>query len=235
MVIDRNRCTSTSTPGATSRPISRRPSEGGRRCRHPQLRRRPGVHSRPRRPSEARPIDTDGLRTRARSRGRPLELVPEHPVGRRDDRARDVCARMRDRPGRGRRRGAVRRGHGLLRAEAPRPVVHVKAIHHRKAPVFHDPLRRRGVELGRPARRGDVLALLAAPGAGRQGRDLQPRRLRLLPLRRAMRPERAGWSKQAIMATFAAFPLKMVTVVDDDVDIRNPLDVEWAMATGSIR
>jgi len=48
----------------------------------------------------------------------------------------------------------------------------------------------------------------------------------------AMRPVRAGWSKQAIMATFAAFPpLKMVTVVDDDVDIRNPMDVEWAMTT----
>src|SRR5690606_28457105 len=48
----------------------------------------------------------------------------------------------------------------------------------------------------------------------------------------AMRPVRAGWSKQAIMATFAAFPpLKMVTVVDDDVDIRSPMDVEWAMAT----
>ena len=43
---------------------------------------------------------------------------------------------------------------------------------------------------------------------------------------------RAGWGKQAIMAAFAAFPpLKMVTVVDDDVDIRNPSDVEWAMAT----
>ncbi len=43
---------------------------------------------------------------------------------------------------------------------------------------------------------------------------------------------RAGWGKQAIMAAFAAFPpLKIVTVVDDDVDIRDPSDVEWAMAT----
>ena len=38
--------------------------------------------------------------------------------------------------------------------------------------------------------------------------------------------------QQALMAAFAAFPpLKMVTVVDDDVDIRDPGDVEWAMAT----
>jgi 2,5-furandicarboxylate decarboxylase 1 len=43
---------------------------------------------------------------------------------------------------------------------------------------------------------------------------------------------RAGWGKQAIMAAFGAFPpLKVVTVVDDDVDIRDPSDVEWAMAT----
>ena len=34
------------------------------------------------------------------------------------------------------------------------------------------------------------------------------------------------------MATFAAFPpLKLVTVVDDDVNIRDASDVEWAMAT----
>ena len=41
-----------------------------------------------------------------------------------------------------------------------------------------------------------------------------------------------GTAKNAIMATFAAFPsLKMVTAVDDDVDITNAEDVEWAMAT----
>ena len=34
------------------------------------------------------------------------------------------------------------------------------------------------------------------------------------------------------MAAFAASPpLKMVTVVDEDVDIRSAQDVEWAMAT----
>jgi 3-polyprenyl-4-hydroxybenzoate decarboxylase len=47
-----------------------------------------------------------------------------------------------------------------------------------------------------------------------------------------MAQKRSGWSKQAILAAFAAFPpLKMVTVVDDDVDLRSAQDVEWAMAT----
>jgi 2,5-furandicarboxylate decarboxylase 1 len=41
-----------------------------------------------------------------------------------------------------------------------------------------------------------------------------------------------GIQRNAIMATFAAFPpLKQVTVVDSDVNIRDPQDVEWALAT----
>ena len=43
---------------------------------------------------------------------------------------------------------------------------------------------------------------------------------------------REGMGKNAIMAAFSALPaMKMVTVVDDDVDIYNPEEVEWAMAT----
>lgn len=41
-----------------------------------------------------------------------------------------------------------------------------------------------------------------------------------------------GTQRNALLATFAAFPpLKQVTVVDSDVNIRDPHDVEWAMAT----
>jgi UbiD family decarboxylase len=41
-----------------------------------------------------------------------------------------------------------------------------------------------------------------------------------------------GDPKNAIMAAFAAHPsLKYVVVVDDDIDIDNPSDVEWAIAT----
>jgi 2,5-furandicarboxylate decarboxylase 1 len=41
-----------------------------------------------------------------------------------------------------------------------------------------------------------------------------------------------GIQKNAILATFAAFPsLRRVTIVDDDVNIYDPIDVEWAIAT----
>jgi 2,5-furandicarboxylate decarboxylase 1 len=47
-----------------------------------------------------------------------------------------------------------------------------------------------------------------------------------------LRKSMEGTAKNAILATFAAFPsLKMVTAVDDDVDLTNAEDVEWAMAT----
>ena len=45
-------------------------------------------------------------------------------------------------------------------------------------------------------------------------------------------PPRNGMGKNAILATFAAFPpLQMVTVVNSDVDIFNPIEVQQAMAT----
>ena len=47
-----------------------------------------------------------------------------------------------------------------------------------------------------------------------------------------MDPPRNGMGKNAILATFAAFPpLQMVTVVNSDVDIFNPIEVQQAMAT----
>lgn len=47
-----------------------------------------------------------------------------------------------------------------------------------------------------------------------------------------MDPKAPGFAKQAILATFAAFPpLQIVTVVNSDIDIFNAVDVQWAMAT----
>ncbi len=48
----------------------------------------------------------------------------------------------------------------------------------------------------------------------------------------AVRKQTDGDPKNAIMAAFAAHPsLKLVVVVDDDVDIDDPNEVEWAIAT----
>ena len=114
---------------------------------------------------------------------------------------------------------------GYYAKRAPRPVVHVKAIHHRKQPVFQTILS--GVEVWNSVGllgEANVLALLQRQVPGVRDVYFSHGGCGFYHCIVALRPVRAGWSKQAIMATFAAFPpLKMVTVVDDDVDIRNPI------------
>ena len=122
---------------------------------------------------------------------------------------------------------------GYYAKREPRPVVHVRAIHRRARPVFQTILS--GVEVWNSVGllgEANVLALLQrqVPGVrdvyfSHGGCGFYHAVVQLAQTRR-------GWSKQAIMAAFAAFPpLKLVTVVDEDVDIRNASDVEWAMAT----
>jgi len=47
-----------------------------------------------------------------------------------------------------------------------------------------------------------------------------------------LRKDKEGEAKNAIIAAFAAHPsLKLVIVVDDDIDLFNPSEVEYAVAT----
>ena len=43
--------------------------------------------------------------------------------------------------------------------------------------------------------------------------------------------KQAGEGKNAILAALSVMDLKHVVVVDDDIDVFNPMDVEWAIAT----
>jgi len=112
-------------------------------------------------------------------------------------------------------------------------LVRVKKIHRRRNPIFHTILS--GAEVFNSVGllgEANVLALLQkqVPGVmdvyfSHGGCGFYHGVIKLAQ-------QRAGWAKQALMAAFAAFPpLKIVTVVDEDVDIRNAADVEWAMAT----
>jgi 2,5-furandicarboxylate decarboxylase 1 len=122
---------------------------------------------------------------------------------------------------------------GYYTKAQPRPVAHVRRVHRRAAPVFQTILS--GAEawncvglVGEAAVLTQLRRLvpgvrdvhLTAGGAGLYHAVVQ------------LVQSRPGWSKQAILAAFAAFPpLKMVTVVDEDIDIRDAREVEWAMAT----
>jgi 2,5-furandicarboxylate decarboxylase 1 len=193
----------------------------------------PGLHFAAATPAEAAPIETDELGIASEFHGRPLELVPgtTSPV---EMVAHAMFAlECEIVPGELHKEGPFAEVTGYYASVAPRPLVRVKKIHRRRQPIFHTILS--GVEVFNSVGllgEANVLALLQKQVPGVKDVYFSHGGCGFYHAVVQIAQTRAGWAKQALMAAFAAFPpLKMVTVVDDDVDIRNPGDVEWAMAT----
>lgn len=193
----------------------------------------PGLHFAAATPAEAAPPDTDELGIASEFHGAPLELVegntlPVHMVAN-----AEYVLECEMIPGEVGDEGPFAEVTGYYAVRAPRPVVHVRAIHKRPNPVFQTIIS--GVEVWNSVGllgEANVLALLQRQVPGVTDVYFSHGGCGFYHAVVQIAQKRAGWSKQAIMATFAAFPpLKMVTVVDEDVDIRNAGDVEWAMAT----
>ena len=193
----------------------------------------PGLHFAAATPAEAAPADTDELGIASEFHGKPLELVagtvsPVEMVAH-----AMIALECEMIPGEVADEGPFAEVTGYYARRAPRPVVHVRRIHRRHRPVFQTILSGREVwnSVGLLGE-ANVLALLQRQVPGVQDVYFTHGGCGFYHAVVALRQKRAGWGKQAIMAAFAAFPpLKMVTVVDDDVDIRDAGDVEWAMAT----
>ncbi len=193
----------------------------------------PGLHFAAATPAEAAPIDTDELGIASQFHGRPLELV----AGTTSDVQMVAHAMFALEcemvPGELHEEGPFAEVKGYYATVAPRPLVRVKRLHRRRKPVFHTILS--GVEVFNSVGllgEANVLALLQKQVPGVKDVYFTHGGCGFYHAVVQIAQKRAGWAKQALMAAFAAFPpLKMVTVVDDDVDIRDPGDVEWAMAT----
>ncbi len=193
----------------------------------------PGLHFAASTPAEAAPAEADELGIASEFEGAPLKLVPG-TVSNVEMVANAMYAlECEIIPGELGEEGPFAEVTGYYARRAPRPVVHVRAIHRRANPVFHTILS--GIEVWNSVGllgEANVLALVQQQVPGVHDVYFSHGGGGFYHAIVQIKQPRAGWSKQAIMATFAAFPpLKMVTVVDDDVDIRNPSDVEWAMAT----
>ncbi|HUW37607.1 MAG TPA: UbiD family decarboxylase [Rhodocyclaceae bacterium] len=193
----------------------------------------PGLHFAAATPAEAAPIETDELGIASQFHGRPLELVPgtTSPV----EMVANAMFALECEivPGELHEEGPFAEVTGYYATVAPRPLVRVKKIHRRRQPIFQTILS--GVEVFNSVGllgEANVLALLQKQVPGVKDVYFSHGGCGFYHAVVQIAQTRAGWAKQALMAAFAAFPpLKMVTVVDDDVDIRNPGDVEWAMAT----
>jgi len=191
----------------------------------------PGLHFAASAPAEAAPIDTDELGIASAFHGKPLQLVPG-TISDVEMVAHAMWAlECEIVPGEVDNEGPFAEVTGYYAHVDKRPVVHVRKIHRRENPVFHTIIS--GIEVWNSVGllgEANVLATLQKQVPGVRDVYFSHGGGGFYHAVVQIEQKMAGWTKQAIMATFAAFPpLKMVTVVDCDVDIRNPMDVEWAM------
>lgn len=193
----------------------------------------PGLHFAAAAPAEAAPADTDELGIASAFHGAPVELVAG-TISNVEMVANAMYAlECEITPGENLPEGPFAEVTGYYATKAPRPKVKVLRVCHRKDPIFHTILSGKEVfnSVGLLGE-ANVLNLLKKQIPGVKDVYFSHGGCGFYHAVVQITQIRAGWGKQAIMAAFAAFPpLKMVTVVDDDVDIKNPSDVEWAMAT----
>ena len=193
----------------------------------------PGLHFAAATPAEAAPIDADELGIASQFHGRPLELVAGTTSEVEMVAHAMFALECEIVPGELHEEGPFAEVTGYYAAATPRPLVRVKRVHRRRRPIFHTILS--GAEVFNSVGllgEANVLALLQKQVPGVKDIYFSHGGCGFYHAVVKIAQKRAGWAKQALMAAFAAFPpLKMVTVVDDDVDIRNPADIEWAMAT----
>ena len=119
-------------------------------------------------------------------------------------------------------------------AREDREVIQVTAITHRESPLFHTivPAEMEHLLLGAIPREATLLALLQRSHPGVSDVHLSIGGVGRYHLHVKFKKKREGEAKNVILCAFGAhYDLKQVTVVDDDVDVHDPLQVEWAVAT----
>jgi 2,5-furandicarboxylate decarboxylase 1 len=124
----------------------------------------------------------------------------------------------------------------LAHAEAM-PVVDITALTHRARPIYHaiNGYGRETIMLRKYVLEASLLKVLRAAVPIVHDTEMTAGGLHrfhaILQIRRTS-PAHDGLQRNAILAAFGALKdLDMVIVVDHDIDIRNPADVEYALAT----
>jgi 2,5-furandicarboxylate decarboxylase 1 len=126
---------------------------------------------------------------------------------------------------------------GYLAPADPGPVLEITAVTHRMKPIYHaiNGYGRETVVLRKYVLEASLLKVLQ--GAVPIVTDAEMtagglHRFHAVVQVKKTGPAHDGLQRNAIMASFGALKdLDMVIVVDDDIDIRDPADVEYALAT----
>lgn len=184
-------------------------------------------------PGSAAPIDTDELGIASALLGRPVELVRSRTVDVEGVANAQFIIEAEILPHLREEEGPFAEVAGYYGKHDKRWVVNVKSISHRKAPIFQTLLPGKEVfnSVGLMGE-ANVFNLVSRQVLGITGVHLTHGGGGFYHAVVQIKKVYEGTQRNAILAAMAAFPsLKQVIVVDDDVDIYNAEDVEWAMCT----
>lgn len=126
---------------------------------------------------------------------------------------------------------------GYLSPEGDAPIFEVSAVTHRDRPIYHaiNGYGRETIMLRKYVLEASLLKVLQAAIPIVTDAEMTAgglHRFHAVIQVNKRTPQHDGFQRNAIMAAFGALKdLDLVIVVDDDIDIRNPLDVEYALAT----
>ena len=183
-------------------------------------------------PASAAPIDSDELGIVSQMRGVPVELIEAQTVGVEAIANAQFVIEGRILPEVREPEGPYAEVTGYYADRDDRWVMEVTALTRRKNPIFHSILSGREV--------GNAYGLIAGAGAFTKINSLVPEVTAVhfangsVPYHLVVRMDKKheGSQRNAIMAAFVCLAfVKTVTVVDEDVNIYDPADVDWAVQT----
>lgn len=118
---------------------------------------------------------------------------------------------------------------------APAPVTTINCLYHRKSPIWHVISTKESPNLYKHVREQGLMNAVKAAAPCVTDVALTAGGLYRFQLNIAVKkrsPADEGYQRNAIYAAITAQKdLDLIIVVDDDIDIRNPADIEWALAT----
>lgn len=180
------------------------------------------------------PIDHDELEIAGALHGAPLKVVKCVSNEVRVPADSEIVIEGRILPGVREMEGPFGEFPRYYSAREEREVIHIDRITHRRAPIFHTivPAEMEHLLLGSIPREATLLSHLQRSFPNVLDVHLSIGGVGRYHLFVKLKKSHEGQPKNVICAAFGAhYDIKQVIVVDDDVEVHDPQQVEWAVAT----
>ncbi|WP_442593084.1 UbiD family decarboxylase [Parapusillimonas sp. JC17] len=180
------------------------------------------------------PIDYDELEIAGALHGKPLDVVKCLSNDVRVPANAEIVIEGRILPGERDEEGPFGEFPKYYSAREFREVIDVDLVTHRTSPIYHTivPAEMEHLLLGSIPREATLLAHLQRSFPGVQDVHLSIGGVGRYHLFVKLRKTHEGMPKNVILCAFGAhYDIKHVVVVDEDVDVHDPQQVEWAVST----